>query len=227
MNRAVFVTIAAVMVLGGLWLYSTQYPPGPRVTNYEECEKAGYDIFLSFPAQCVTPEGKSFTQEIKSFDDCERAGYPIMESYPRQCKTNNGKLFVENLDKITVRAFFSSSAKDPNALNCEMVYPIAREISKTEAVGRAALQELLKGPTAEEKNNGFVTNINSGVKIQKLTIQDGVAKVDFNDRLEYQIGGACKVTAIRAQIEETLKQFSTVSKVIISINGRTEDILQP
>jgi hypothetical protein len=35
------------------------------------------------------------------------------------------------------------------------------------------------------------------------------------------------VAAISAQIRETLKQFSTVKGVIISIDGRTEDILQP
>jgi len=35
------------------------------------------------------------------------------------------------------------------------------------------------------------------------------------------------VAAIRAQIRETLKQFPTVDEVIISIDGRTEDILQP
>ena len=33
--------------------------------------------------------------------------------------------------------------------------------------------------------------------------------------------------AIRVQITETLEQFPTVDSVIISIDGRTEDILQP
>jgi spore germination protein GerM len=60
-----------------------------------------------------------------------------------------------------------------------------------------------------------------------LTIEDGVAKVDFNEQLEYEVSGSCRVSAIRAQITETLKQFPTVKEVIISIDGRTEDILQP
>jgi len=45
--------------------------------------------------------------------------------------------------------------------------------------------------------------------------------------LEFQVGGSCRVAAISAQIMETLKQFPTVKDVIISINSRTEDILQP
>ena len=79
----------------------------------------------------------------------------------------------------------------------------------------------------EEINNGFVSNINLGTRVQKLTIENGVVKVDFDEQLEFQVGGSCRVAAIRAQITETLKQFPTVDSVIISINGRTEDILQP
>jgi len=41
------------------------------------------------------------------------------------------------------------------------------------------------------------------------------------------VAGSCRVGAIRAQIEETLKQFPTVQNVIISVNGNTENILEP
>jgi len=129
-------------------------------------------------------------------------------------------------EKITLKIFFNNSKLDPE-FSCNKVFPIEREVPKTQAVGRAALEELLKGPTEAEKNQGFFTSINPGVKIQSLTIEDEVAKVDFDEQLEFQVGGSCRVSAIRAQITETLKQFPTVKEVIISINGRIEDILQP
>jgi len=69
--------------------------------------------------------------------------------------------------------------------------------------------------------------VSPGIKIQSLTIENGVAKVDFNAQLDAGSGGACRSAAIIAQISQTLKQFSTVNSVIISINGQTEDILQP
>lgn len=125
-----------------------------------------------------------------------------------------------------VKAFFSNNNLDKD-ITCNKVFPVERQIAKTAAVARAALEELLKGPSEAEKAQGFYTSINPGVKIQKLTIADGTAKVDFDNQLEFQVGGSCRVSAISAQITETLKQFSTVKKVIISINGRTEDILQP
>ena len=128
----------------------------------------------------------------------------------------------------TVKVFFNNDKFDPNLMDCSKVYPVNRSIKPTLAVARAALEELFKGPTADERKLGYLTNIiNSGVKIQKLTIVGGVAKVDFSAELERAVGGSCKTTAIRSQITETLKQFPTVNSVVISIDGRTEDILQP
>ena len=142
---------------------------------------------------------------------------------------SNKKVSEEPLkpeETITLKVFFNNSNLDPEA-SCNKVFPVERRVLKTQAVARAALEELFKGPTEEEKTKGFFTSINSDVKIQSLTIENGTARVDFDEQLEFQVGGSCRVSAIRAEITETLKQFSTVREVVISINGRTEDILQP
>ena len=62
---------------------------------------------------------------------------------------------------------------------------------------------------------------------QKIEVNDGVAKVDFSKQMEFEMGGSCRVGLIRLQVEETLKQFPEIKQVIISVDGRTEDILQP
>ena len=51
--------------------------------------------------------------------------------------------------------------------------------------------------------------------------------VDFDAQLEEGMGGSCRVSAVRAQITETLLQFSEARNVVISVDGRIEDILQP
>ncbi len=130
-------------------------------------------------------------------------------------------------ETMTVKVFFSNTDKDPDMMNCQKVYSVNRTIKETAAVGRAALQELLEGPTAKETGDGYITQIPDGVKINSLSVENGVARVDFNNALQDQVGGSCRVQAIRAQIEETLKQFSTVDSVVISIEGETELILQP
>ncbi len=111
--------------------------------------------------------------------------------------------------------------------DCSRTVAVERQVSKTLAVAKTATEALLRGATQEEINKGFVSNINSGVRIQSLTIENRVAKIDFDKQLEFQVGGSCRVAAIRSQITETLKQFPTVDNAIISIDGRTEDILQP
>ncbi|MFA5714440.1 MAG: GerMN domain-containing protein [Candidatus Paceibacterota bacterium] len=123
-----------------------------------------------------------------------------------------------------VKVYFS---KQGNEGDCTAVFPVERNIIKTEAVARVAIEELIKGPTDEEKNSGYFSGINQNSKINKLTIVNGTAMIDFNEALEEGIGGSCLVAEIRKQITETLMQFSSVKKVVISIDGRTEDILQP
>jgi len=129
-------------------------------------------------------------------------------------------------EKMTVKVFFNNNKLDPT-ISCEKVFSVERSVFRSPSVGRIALEELLKGPTDKEKNEGYFTSINSGVKIQSLYIEDGVVKVDFDQTLEQGVGGACRVASIRAQIVNTAKQFPGVKDVIISINGRTNDILQP
>ncbi len=126
----------------------------------------------------------------------------------------------------TLRIFFNNNKLDPE-FSCNKVFPVERIVLKTQAPARLALELLFEGPTSAEKEQGFFSSIPKGVEIQKLTIENGIAKADFNGALEFQVGGSCWVSAIRSQITQTLKQFPTVDEVLISIDGRTEDILQP
>ncbi|KKW42706.1 MAG: hypothetical protein UY92_C0004G0042 [Candidatus Magasanikbacteria bacterium GW2011_GWA2_56_11] len=128
----------------------------------------------------------------------------------------------------TLRVYFGNSQLlGPGQDDCATVFPVERRVSSTLAVARAAVQELLQGPTAQEKAAGYTSSLNPGAQVQKLVISFGQAYIDFDEQLQFQVGGSCRVAAIRAQIRETLKQFPSVEDVVISIDGRTEDILQP
>ena len=133
---------------------------------------------------------------------------------------------VFRTDLMTVQVYFGSEKFDPEA-TCTRVFPVARYLPKSAGAGKAALGALLAGPTAAERNQRYFTSLPANVKLKTLEISNGIARADFTPSLELGVGGSCRVTAIRAQLTETLKQFPTVSEVIISIDGRTEDILQP
>ena len=299
--------LTIVLVVAGALYWYEEKDSLEAVSSFNECAEAGYPILESYPPQCKTPDGRTFTEDVGNELEKqdlirisnprpnqtiespvtitgEARGYWFFEaSFPvklldgdgntiasgiaqaegewmtenfvpfkaeltfPQPTTSNGTLVLEkdnpsglpeNADElrvpvklgaseaIKVKVFFNNNQMDPE-FSCNKVFAAEREIPKTQAVARAALQELLEGPTDTEKTKGFMTSINPEVRIQKLTVENGIAKVDFNEQLEFQVGGSCRVAAIRAQIAETLKQFTTVQSVVISINGRTEDILQP
>ncbi len=143
----------------------------------------------------------------------------------------------------SVKVFFLNSkvgAKElvPNAveeLYCDITYPVERSVSLISKddngypgeLAYLSLSELLKGPTEAEKDKGFFTSINPAVKIRKIVIERGLALVDFNQELERDVSGSCKIQAIRSQITETLMQFPEIKNVIISVEGRSEEVLQP
>jgi hypothetical protein len=110
---------------------------------------------------------------------------------------------------------------------CERVFPLRRAITYEDIFEQKALEVLLEGISPVEEEQGYKSLIPKGVKIQSFLLENGIARIDFNDSMEQGVAGSCMVTAIRAQIEETLKQFGTVGSVVISVNGRVEDVLQP
>lgn len=183
-------------------------------------------------ADWMTEDFVLFKAELKfSAPESSRGELILEKDNPSGLPENSGELRIPIIfepELLTIKVYFGTEQTGgaPN-FDCQEVAAKSRQVIKTQAVARAALEELLKGPTESEKQAGFLTSINPGVKIQKLTIENGIAKVDFSKELEEAVGGSCRVTAIRAQITETLKQFETVKEVIISIDGRTEDILQP
>ena len=317
--RYIIISIIAFLAVFAAYLafiswFLNNRQTGKTITNFEECVSAGYPVLESYPRQCKTPDGKTFSEDIgnelektdlikidnprpnqiiesplfvkgkargnwyfeasfpvKIFDDngfllgimpaqalrdwmtedfvpfsatlpfaapSAKKGRLVLEKnnpsgLPEQADELTISIYFKEAPEIapefiTVKIFLSDSrfAGEPY-FDCSRTIAVERQVPKTSGVARTALEALLRGTTQEEINQGFVSNINSGVRIQKLTIENRVAKVDFDSNLEFQVGGSCRVAAIRAQITETLKQFPTVDSVIISINGRTEDILQP
>jgi len=317
MNKKIFIFLI-VVILGGTTVHFTvcksgEAPP-PTVNSFEECVSAGYPVLESYPRQCKTPDGKTFTEDIgnelekadliqtdnprpnqiiesplfikgeargnwyfeadfpvKLFDDngfllgitpAQALGDWMTEDFvPFSTtllfavpSTPKGRLVLEKdnpsglpeyADELTIPVYFKEAPEISQEFmtvkiflsdsrfvgepyfDCSRTIAVERQVPKTLAVTKTAIEALLRGATQEEINQGFVSNINSGVRIQSLIIENEVAKIDFDEQLEFQVGGSCRVAAIRAQITETLKQLPTVDSVIISINGRTEDILQP
>lgn len=172
-----------------------------------------------FSLTIAIPSSATGTLLLKAFDLSAKDGSPLgLLEVPITVASSSQ-------DESAIKIFLGKTAE--NNTDCSRVFPVSRSISATSSVARAALTQLLAGPTDAEKANGYFSSIPDGVRIQKLSISNGTASADFDEVLERAVGGSCRVTSIRAQITQTLLQFPSVHRVIISIDGRTQDILQP
>lgn len=188
----------------------------------------------------ATAQGEWMTEDFVPFEsmltfDTEKAksgSLILIKDNPSDIRKYDDEITVPvkfkqaESEKMIVKVYFSNTYLDPE-VTCEKVFSVKRQIEPTKAVARAAIEELLKGPTSNEREDRYQTSINEGVKLNSIKIEGSTAYADFNEKLEYQVGGSCRVSLISKQIEETLKQFDTIDEVVISVEGRTEDILQP
>lgn len=107
----------------------------------------------------------------------------------------------------------------------ERVEAVERVFVMEEGVEEEVINALLEGPNSEEEENGYLTTIASEATLNSFRIEEKTAYLDFSEELD--ASGSATVMAIREQIEKTLLQFGSIDDVVISINGETEEILQP
>jgi germination protein M len=84
------------------------------------------------------------------------------------------------------------------------VQTASRGVVSGPQIGRAAMIELLEGPSTPERAAGLATEIPAGTRLESLTIEDGAAYVELSESLH---------EAAAAQVVYTLTQFPTVRRV--------------
>jgi hypothetical protein len=99
-----------------------------------------------------------------------------------------------------------------------VVAPVAREVPATQAVARAALEQLVAGPTAEDQDLDVSTDVPADTKINGITIADGQATVDLSH--SFIEGAEASLSSRLAQVVYTLTQFPTVDTVAFEVDGK-------
>jgi hypothetical protein len=103
-------------------------------------------------------------------------------------------------EAVAFRAFFYRDG---------ILEPVTVTVPPTEAVARAALEQLLAGPGA-----GHHSAIPGGVELEEVSIEDGVATASFSARL------GSPTREAQGQIVSTLTQFPSVRAVQIEVDGK-------
>lgn len=98
--------------------------------------------------------------------------------------------------------------------------PVTRSVNAT-APARPAIEALLKGPTAAERRRGFAPLAGANeFGIGSLKISDGTVRINFvASRTWAGWPGDLAPVRFKKAVELTLKQFPSVRRVIVSLDG--------
>jgi Immunoglobulin-like domain of bacterial spore germination/Sporulation and spore germination len=118
-------------------------------------------------------------------------------------------------DQIGLQVWFTQHGK---------LFVTGRSVPATQAVGRAAVDRLLAGPSAAESAAVLRSQIPAGTALLGLSIRAGVATANLSDAFESGAGPSTMPVRI-AQLVYTLTQFSTVTGVRFQIDGRGATVI--
>lgn len=137
--------------------------------------------------------------------------------------------FGQSPRTTSVKVYFSNDKLTPDGKECEgRVFPVTRRVPKTSAVARAALEQLVGGPGADEKAKGYWSWFNEETKsiLLGLKVKGRTAYVNFKDLTAFQNMGnattSCGSRHFLAQLDKTVMQFPGIRQVFYAIDGDPE-----
>ena len=110
--------------------------------------------------------------------------------------------------------------------NQTYIIPVQRKIGyyrkNIENKIKFAIKELIKGPTQEEKKEGFSTSLNENIVLLNVSLDGDIVNLDFSKEVE-EGGGTLLMETRIAQIVYTVTQFEGIRKVRFLIEGKNID----
>lgn len=118
------------------------------------------------------------------------------------------------------------NGKNGKKIGCEdSLVPVTRKIPATPAPLKAALLELFADREPDKKEIDLnLGNYWRGMELKSVAIENGTAIIHLTGDAP-TVAGICDEPRIKGQMIETAKQFPTVKKVKVFINGKPMDEL--
>ncbi len=88
---------------------------------------------------------------------------------------------------------------------------------------RPTIEAFLAGPTAEEEAKGFAGLAYGDLKLASAKLRNGTARIDFTREIRADYNpGDLETLRFEEAVTRTAKQFPTVKKVVVCVNGDNE-----
>lgn len=211
------ITLALAALAAGAWFYTNANEP---VDGIPEGMTEG------LPEE-EAPASRTACEDAGGvWNECASACPPEAEVCTLNCLA---KCEGVNDGKVIFRVYYPNSKLGSNE-DCTKVFPVKRAIGFHD-IGPP--WQVLLEPTDAEKAQGYFTAIPEGVELLKyspLKGADGAMEfnLDFSEEMK-NVAGSCRVQAIRAQIEQTVRDgYTGNERVIITVaGGDPDEALQP
>ncbi|MGC9503779.1 GerMN domain-containing protein [Baaleninema sp.] len=210
-------------------LYQAELEGEPRNITYQEQGDdwfviSGYegDDLVFYTKKILVPGNAPNVENIVTLNfTYDRTLQPEFDAVVAQVSNSLEVLDSQPGDEdYPVSAFFPDSSQQA----FDAVEPVTR-ISETSGVARFAIEELIDGPTPNERERGLYSPISFEGSSTceygqdfKISVNDGDARLQFCRDLD--LGGVGDTAPLMAAVERALRQFSTVSEVtVLNQNG--------
>lgn len=103
--------------------------------------------------------------------------------------------------------------------------PVHRTVTRSEAVVRDAVEQLLAGPTADEQAGtpSISTAVPPGTELLGVDLDQGVATVDLSGEFE-EGGGTASMQARLAQLVYSVTRVPDVESVVLHLDGQPVEV---
>jgi spore germination protein GerM len=101
--------------------------------------------------------------------------------------------------------------------------PVKRNVSDEGKIENT-LKALIDGPSADENARGCLTAVPANLKVRSIKVKDSVAEIDFSAAIGEAATGNILINRID-QIIYTATQFKEVNGIVISVNGKKQNVI--
>lgn len=118
---------------------------------------------------------------------------------------------------VQAKVYFRKSGNSNDPKNPYNLSPVTRQVPATAPL-RSALEALTAEPTAAEGTEGLMTST-FGIKLVSVRVKNGIAYTRFTMPQGAAFPGEAAPFIFGEAVERTSKQFSTVKKVYVCLDG--------
>lgn len=133
----------------------------------------------------------------------------------------SGCFHITEQKKISV--YFTTTKNNANMIDCGKVAKVERVVDNVSDLGQIYLDELLQGPTIEEREAGFVPHIltNKDLIWRTFVQRDNIVYINWPDFRQVipNATTSCGSQAFLAPIEKTMQELPRADYVVHAING--------